>query len=121
MANGKGTYHQISPSVGNEKVLPFMGFPEIDGALIYSLLEHSRMKGPKEIFIDTDSYNEIDDQFTLAPTLLAENLVSEIQFVAIGVAPFHNQSRNTKDFGNFGLWMKRTSLKRFHPHHAAKW
>ena len=100
MTGSNDTHHQIPPSGRSEKAIPFMGFPEIDGSIIYGLLEHSKRKGPKDVFRDTDTYNEIDDQFALVQTLLAEKLRSEIHVVAIGAAPFHNQTRNTMDYAH---------------------
>ncbi len=43
--------------------------------------------GDVSIVLDTDTYNEIDDQFALAYAVLAEN----IQVEAIYAAPFHNR------------------------------
>ncbi|GIS64619.1 MAG: hypothetical protein CM1200mP3_08670 [Chloroflexota bacterium] len=66
---------------------------------IYELLERSKTPGPfKNVFIDTDTYNEIDDQFALVHALLADKLNSELKIIGIGAAPFHNQSRDTRDY-----------------------
>ena len=54
----------------------------------------------RDRFIDTDTYNEIDDQFALVQALLAQQLHSTINVVAISAAPFHNTVRNTRDYAH---------------------
>jgi purine nucleosidase len=44
--------------------------------------------GPVRMVLDTDTYNEIDDQFALTHALLAPDLVS---LEAVYAAPFHNE------------------------------
>ena len=46
---------------------------------------------PASVVIDTDAYNEIDDQFAIVHALLTPTLTVE----AIYAAPFHNQRRAT--------------------------
>lgn len=52
-------------------------------------------KGPVDVLIDTDAYNEIDDQFAIAYALKAKKKISVRGLVA---APFHNaRSSGPKD------------------------
>lgn len=48
--------------------------------------------GAVDVVIDTDAYNEIDDQFAIVHALLTPALNIE----AIGAAPFHNERRSTR-------------------------
>ena len=91
---------QIPPSGRREKVSAFWGLPTLDHKSIYELLERSKTPGLKDVFIDTDTYNEIDDQFALVNALLADKLNSELKVIGIGAAPFHNQSRDTRDYAH---------------------
>ena len=84
----------------SSKTHPFYGLPEIEPAVLYGLLEQSKNKIVKDVFIDTDTYNEIDDQFALVQALLSQQLHSTINVVAIGAAPFHNTVRNTRDYAH---------------------
>ena len=93
------SHQQVPPSGRVNKVEPFMGLPEIERTLIYKLLETSNKKSVKKVFVDTDTYNEIDDQFALVQLLLSQILCSSVEVVAIAAAPFHNQSRNTDNYG----------------------
>ena len=43
--------------------------------------------GPVDMILDTDAYNEIDDQFAIAYTIAAKKL----NLKALYAAPFHNQ------------------------------
>lgn len=45
-------------------------------------------KGPVDLVLDTDTYNEIDDQFALSYALFAEE---KLQLKAVYAAPFHNE------------------------------
>ncbi len=50
--------------------------------------EHlDRCEGPVDMVLDTDTYNEIDDQFALAYALLASDAM---RCLAVYAAPFHN-------------------------------
>jgi inosine-uridine nucleoside N-ribohydrolase len=61
-----------------------MTFPTIsDGELIRRLRPPA---GPVSAVLDTDAYNEIDDQFALVYSLLSES----IDLQAVYAAPFHN-------------------------------
>ncbi len=62
-----------------------MTFPALDDAFRISRLQHPGRKA--RMVLDTDTYNEIDDQFALTYALLSpEQLAVE----AIYAAPFHN-------------------------------
>lgn len=60
------------------------GFPQLSAEERLALLEPPL--GPAPMVLDTDTYNEIDDQFALVYALLSENLDVE----AVYAAPFHN-------------------------------
>jgi len=60
-------------------------FPVLTAEERLSLLDPP--KGPVSMVLDTDTYNEIDDQFALVYALLSSNLSVE----AVYAAPFHNQ------------------------------
>lgn len=65
-----------------------MIFPKLSAEERLALLEPPR--GPVSLVLDTDTYNEIDDQFALVYALLSSNLTVE----AVYAAPFFN-SRST--------------------------
>lgn len=57
-------------------------------SIIHSQFEHlDRCNGPIDMVLDTDTYNEIDDQFALAYALLATDAM---RCLAVYAAPFHN-------------------------------
>ncbi|NLG49739.1 MAG: nucleoside hydrolase [Chloroflexi bacterium] len=60
------------------------GFPRLAEQERLARLEPPR--GPVSMVLDTDTYNEIDDQFALVYALLSSNLRVE----AVYAAPFHN-------------------------------
>ncbi len=60
-----------------------MPYPEIDLPRLVQLLQHPT--GPCDVVIDTDTANEIDDQFAIAHARLSDVLNVE----AIYAAPFH--------------------------------
>ena len=64
-------------------------FPELSAELRLARLQHPRRR--VRIVLDTDTYNEIDDQFALSYAMLSPE---EIAVEAIYAAPFHN-SRST--------------------------
>jgi len=84
----------------SRKAQPFYGLQEIENSVLYGLLEQARKKTIKDVFIDTDTYNEIDDQFALVQALLSQQLHSTINVIAIGAAPFHNTVRKTKNYAH---------------------
>ncbi len=66
-----------------------MTFPQLNSDLLLSRLEHPSQKGPRQIrmVLDTDTYNEIDDQFAVAYALLSPE---RLKVEAIYAAPYHN-------------------------------
>ena len=54
-----------------------------------NITESLRNGKRKRIILDTDTYNEIDDQFALALAMLSQN---EIELLAVTAAPFHNSN-----------------------------
>ena len=66
-----------------------MPYPEIDAARIVERLQHPN--GPCDVVIDSDTANEIDDQFAIVHALLSEVLNVE----AIYAAPFHAEWTQT--------------------------
>ena len=62
-----------------------MSFPILDEAFRIRRLQHPGRKA--RIVLDTDAYNEIDDQFALTYALLSPE---QIQLEAVYAAPFHN-------------------------------
>lgn len=61
------------------------GFPRIDEAVRINQLKPR--DGKVRMVLDTDTYNEIDDQFALAYALLSED---RVHVEAVYAAPFHN-------------------------------
>ena len=66
--------------------------PHMDHASIVRMLEPPT--GPCDVVIDTDTYNEVDDQFAIVQALLSDKLNVE----AIYAAPF-DSPRNTRSSG----------------------
>ena len=94
------SHGQVPPSGRREKVNPYWGLPPLNHSNIYDLLERSKAPGLKDVFIDTDTYNEIDDQFALVHVLLSEKIKSNLKVVGIAAAPFHNQTRDTRNYAH---------------------
>ena len=68
-------------------------FPKMDETARLKLLEPP--KGKVRMVLDTDTYNEIDDQFALAYALLSQD---KVQLEAIYAAPFlNNRSKSAGD------------------------
>lgn len=57
---------------------------------IYEILDDIKKGGVKKVILDTDTYNEVDDQFALAYAILSD----KIDLLSVNAAPFHN-SRST--------------------------
>ena len=58
------------------------------------ILEHLRSPEKKNLIIDSDTYNEIDDQFAIAYAMLSDN----INILAMTAAPFENhRSKDAAD------------------------
>lgn len=69
-----------------------MSFPRLDDAQLEAAL--APPSGPVEVVVDTDAFNELDDQFALAYSLLQPNL--KVQ--AVYAAPFfHGRSTSPAD------------------------
>ena len=66
-----------------------MNFPQIDPDVLLARLQHPAEKSARKIrmVLDTDTYNEIDDQFAVAYAMLSPE---RLQVEAIYAAPFHN-------------------------------
>ena len=96
--NQKSKTEQVKPSGQNIGSIPFSGLPEIPHETIFNLLSNPSSKTPKKIIIDTDTYNEIDDQFALVHMLLVEQSREDIEILCINSAPFHNTARNTDSY-----------------------
>ena len=62
------------------------------------------------MILDTDTYNEVDDQFALVYVLLSPEAV---KVVAIHAAPFHNKNSPgpcdgmERSYQEKGIWAKR--------------
>ncbi len=54
-----------------------------------NIKEELKKDGIKRVILDTDTYNEIDDQFALALSMLARD---RINLVCVTAAPFHNEN-----------------------------
>ena len=71
-----------------------LGFPALSDSHRVNRLEHPRR--PVRVVIDTDTYNEVDDQFALVYALRSTN---HIQVESIYAAPFTNQRADTPAAG----------------------
>ncbi|MBE6568789.1 MAG: nucleoside hydrolase [Ruminococcaceae bacterium] len=68
---------------------------------MFNVTESLKAKKRKKIILDTDTFNEIDDQFALSLALLSPE---EIELLAVTAAPFNND----KSDYNFGKGMERS-------------
>lgn len=57
-----------------------------------NIKEELKKPGMKRLILDTDTYNEIDDQFALALAMLAKD---KIDLVCVTAAPFHNENSDS--------------------------
>lgn len=64
-----------------------MQFPKLPAQQLLARLEHPAEDRPVRVVMDTDTYNEIDDQFAVTYALLSRD---RLQVEAIYAAPFHN-------------------------------
>lgn len=65
---------------------------------IRELLSQVRNTGVKKrLILDTDTYNEVDDQFALAWALLCDQ--SKVELLSVNAAPFHNNRSNGPEDG----------------------
>lgn len=53
------------------------------------IMDEMRKEGVKRLILDTDTYNEIDDQFALSLAMLASD---RIDLACVCAAPFHNEN-----------------------------
>ena len=60
------------------------------------ILEHLRTTKKKKVILDTDTFNEIDDQFAVTYALLSED---EIDLLALNAAPFTPSKSNDPSIG----------------------
>lgn len=60
------------------------------------LLRLNKPEGPVDVVLDTDTYNEIDDQFALSYLIKSED---ELRLKAIYAAPFYNNRVRTAEEG----------------------
>ena len=59
---------------------------------MFRIQEELRKPGIKRVILDTDTYNEIDDQFALSLAMLAQD---KLDLVAVTAAPFHNDKSDS--------------------------
>ncbi len=62
---------------------------------VYEILEDIKSPRKKKVVLDTDTYNEIDDQYALSYCYLADI----IDLVAVHAAPFHNHRSESFEDG----------------------
>ena len=96
--NKNDNQKQMLPATPTRDKLYFNGLPAIEHHEILKNIEIPDPKSKKRIIMDTDTYNEIDDQFALIHLLLAERAREDISVEAITAAPFHNTARNTDNY-----------------------
>lgn len=78
---------------------------------IHNILEQTDIDVTKDIWIDADAFNEVDDQFAIVHALLADTVNSEVNLVGMSAAPFHNQARKTKNHGH-GMELSYEEMER---------
>lgn len=98
------------PTSRINKVKPFMGLPALPVQDIYGLLESSKTHKRKKLLIDTDTYNEVDDQFAIVHAVLCHEMESKVDLLGITAAPFHNVKRSTKSYGH-GMELSYIEIK----------
>lgn len=85
---------------------------------MFNIYESLKTPGVKRMILDTDTYNEIDDQFALSMAMLAPD---RIDLVAVCAAPFHNDNSSSyadgmeKSYREIGICTKFV-----HESHGAK-
>ena len=82
-----------------------------NGERINNLLKKSDISDTKDIWIDADAFNEVDDQFAIVHALLADTVNSEVNLIGMSAAPFHNQARKTKSHGH-GMELSYAEMER---------
>lgn len=63
---------------------------------MFSIVEELKKDGKKRVILDSDTYNEIDDQFALALTLVSRD---KIDLVCVCAAPFYNSKSESFEDG----------------------
>ena len=96
--NKKHKQKQLLPATASRSKIYFNGLPSIEHHEILKNIGIPDTNSIKQIIMDTDTYNEIDDQFALVHLLLAERAREDIRVKAITAAPFHNTARNTDSY-----------------------
>ena len=56
------------------------------------IVDELKKEGVKRMILDTDTYNEIDDQFALATAMIASD---KIDLACVCAAPFHNENSSS--------------------------
>jgi purine nucleosidase len=90
-----------------------MSFPALSDEKRLSLLQIP--KGKIQMVLDTDTFNEIDDQFALVYTLLSKE---RLDLEAVYAAPFHNQRSSGPEDGMLKSYdeILRVLERLGHPH-----
>ena len=78
---------------------------------INELLRNSDLDNTKDIWVDADAFNEIDDQFAIVHALLADTVSSEVNLIGMSAAPFHNEARKTNNHGH-GMELSYEEIQR---------
>jgi len=99
------------PTSRMEKAKPFMSLPALPVADIYEILELHKTQKQKKLLIDTDTYNEVDDQFAIVHAVLSHEIDRKVDLLGITAAPFHNVKRATKSYGH-GMELSYAEIKR---------
>ncbi len=68
---------------------------KIESYELLSQIKNTDIK--KRLILDTDTYNEVDDQFALAWALLCDQ--SKVELLSVNAAPFHNNRSNGPEDG----------------------
>jgi len=64
--------------------------------MVQKMLDDIHSPRIKKMILDTDTYNEIDDQFALAYALLAKD---KVEVLSVNAAPFHNGNSSSPEDG----------------------
>ena len=78
---------QTALLTGAAFLAPAQSFPKLTEAQRLALLQPPAER-PVPMVLDTDTYNEIDDQFALVYSLISPQ---QLDLEAVYAAPFHNQ------------------------------
>ena len=108
------------PTSRIEKAEPFMALTPLPVSDIYELLELHKTQNRKKLLIDTDTYNEVDDQFAIVHAVLSHEIDEKIDLLGITAAPFHNVKRATRSYGH-GMELSYAEIKRVIDLLGTKW